>query len=157
VLDSSARYSIVDKIMIKNTFTRTFNMLALGSFALVAGLQAEEEDTKMAQNMETVSKELKSLRKLPKDDFAAAAEAARKAHVALLSAMQYTAVMVEEMPAGVEKSKALADSRRLLGLSYAALCELEIAYLEKDPAKVAAAMTKVKGTKKEGHKKYTDD
>ena len=58
---------------------------------------------------------------------------------------------------GDEKAKALADSRRLLGLSYAALCELEIAYLEKDPAKIEAAMTKVKGTKKEGHKKYTDD
>ena len=143
--------------MIKNTFTRTFKVLALGSFALVASLQAEEEDTKMTQDMETVSKQLKSLRRIPKDDFAAAAEAARKAHVALLSAMQYTATMVEEMPAGDEKAKALADSRRLLGLAYAALCELETAYLEKDPAKVAAAMSKVKGTKKEGHKKYTDD
>jgi len=143
--------------MIKNKFSRTFKVLALGSFALVAGLQAEEEDTKMATEMKTVSKQLKSLRKMPKDDFAAAAEAVRKAHEALLSAMQYTAVMVEEMPAGDEKAKALADSRQILGLSYAALCELELAYLEKDPEKVKAAMTKVKGTKKEGHKKYTDD
>jgi hypothetical protein len=143
--------------MTKNTFTRTLKVLTLGSFALVSGLQAGDDDTKMAADMKLVSKQLKSLRTIPKDDFAAAAEAARKAHEALLSAMQYTAVMVEEMPAGDEKSKALADSRRLMGLSYAALCELESAYLEKDPAKVAAAMTKVKGTKKEGHKKYTDD
>ena len=145
------------RIMTKSKFSRTFKVLALGSFALVSSLQAEEEDTKMAIEMQTVSKQLKSLRKIAKDDFAAAAEAVHKAHVALLSAMQYTAAMVEEMPAGDEKAKALADSRRLLGLSYAALCELELAYLEKDPAKIEAAMTKVKGTKKEGHKKYTDD
>ena len=143
--------------MIKNKFSRTFKVLALGSFALVSGLQAEEEDTKMAIEMQAVSKQLKSLRKIDKDDFATAAEAVRKAHTALLSAMQYTAALVEEMPKGDEKAKALADSRRLLGLSYAALCELELAYLEKDPAKIEAAMTKVKGTKKEGHKKYTDD
>ncbi|MEO1857816.1 MAG: hypothetical protein ABGY95_10715 [Rubritalea sp.] len=143
--------------MIKNRFSRTFQVLALGSFALTAGLQAEVEESKMAADMKVVSKQLKSLRTIPKDDFVAAAEAARKAHEALLSAMKYTAVMVEEMPAGSEKAKALADSRRLMGLSYSVLCELELAYLEKDPAKIAAAMAKVKESKKEGHKKYTDD
>ena len=111
----------------------------------------------MTKEMKTVSQQLKSLRTMPKDDFAAAADAVRTAHEALLAAMEYTAAMVEEMPDGHEKAKALADSRRVLGLSYAALCELELAYLEKDPVKVAAAMSKVKDTKKEGHKKYTDD
>lgn len=143
--------------MTKNNFSSTFKVLAFSGFALVSSLQAQVEDTKMAIEMKTVSKQLKSLRKIPKDDFATASEAVRKAHEALLSAMKYTAAMVEEMPAGLEKSKALADSRQIMGLSYAALCELELAYLDKDPAKIAAAMTKVKGTKKEGHKKYTDD
>ena len=143
--------------MIKNRFSHTFKILVVGSTGLIAGLQAEQEDTKMTKEMKTVSQQLKSLRTMPKDDFAAAADAVRTAHEALLAAMEYTAAMVEEMPDGHEKAKALADSRRVLGLSYAALCELELAYLEKDPVKVAAAMSKVKDTKKEGHKKYTDD
>lgn len=61
------------------------------------------------------------------------------------------------MADGKDKAKALADYRRMMGLSYASLCELEIAYLEEDAEKVDAAMTKVKAGKKEGHKKYSDD
>lgn len=143
--------------MIKTTFFRSAHVLALSAITITSSLSAEDEDTKMAADMKIVSKQLKALRTIPKDDFSAGAEAVRKAHQALLSSMKYTAVMVEEMPEGVEKSTALADSRRVLGLSYSALCELELAYLEKDEAKIKAAMTKVKGTKKEGHKKYTDD
>ncbi len=66
-------------------------------------------------------------------------------------------MMVEEMKDGKEKTKAIADYRRLMGLSYAALCELELAYLEEDQAKVDAVMKKVKAGKKEGHKKYEDE
>lgn len=114
-------------------------------------------DTEMGKAMSETSKALKSLRKLPKDDYKAAAAAVRTAHEALLKSMSYTAVMVEEMPAGDEKAKALADSRRILGLNYAALCELELAYLEGDDEMIAAANAKVKESKKEGHRKYTDD
>lgn len=107
--------------------------------------------------MEEVSDSLKALRKIPKDDYAQGADLVRKAHTALLKSMVYQASLVKEMKDGVEKQVALADSRRLLGEAYAALCELEIAYLEKDEAKIEAAMKKVKGAKRDGHKKYTDD
>lgn len=139
------------------TLSRPAQLLALSMIAMISPLSADDGDTKMSEEMKTVSKQLKSLRTIPKGDYAAGAEAVLKAHEALLNSMQYTAVMIEEMPEGEEKAKALADSRRVLGLSYAALCELEIAYLEKDDAKIQVAMSKVKDTKKEGHKKYTDD
>jgi len=48
-------------------------------------------------------------------------------------------------------------SRRLMGLTYAILCEMEIAYVKKDDALVKDLAKKWKGLKKEGHKKYTDD
>lgn len=111
----------------------------------------------MAKEMKEVGKSVKALRMVAKGDYAAGAAAVRKAHEALLRAMGHTASMVQEMPDGVEKDKALADSRRLLGENYTALCELELAYLEKNDAKIAAAMEKIKQSKGEGHKKYTDD
>lgn len=107
--------------------------------------------------MKDVSKSLKGLRQIAKDDYAGGAAMARKAHEALLRSMEHTASMVKDMPDGAEKAKALADSRRLLGQTYSALCELELAYLEKSDAKIAAAMGKIKESKGEGHKKYTDD
>jgi len=61
------------------------------------------------------------------------------------------------MPEGPEKEVALADSRRLMGLTYAALCELEIAYLKKDDKLIAELAQSWKDLKKEGHKSYTDD
>lgn len=137
-------------------------VLSLVMASMVAGVSplfadGDHKHTEMGEEMETVSKSLKSLRKIAKDDYAAGAAAVQKAHVALLKSMSYTAAMVKEMPEGPEKAIALADSRRLLGLSYAALCELEVAYLKKDEALIKAAMDKVKASKKEGHKKYTDD
>ncbi|WP_346187000.1 hypothetical protein [Rubritalea halochordaticola] len=116
-----------------------------------------EEHTQMEKDMKETGSALKSLRKIEKSDYEGGAKLVREAHEALLKSMSQQASMVKDMPDGVDKQKALADSRRLLGLAYAALCELEIAYLEKDDAKIEAAMTKIKDSKKEGHKKYTDD
>ena len=71
--------------------------------------------------------------------------------------MSYIPKLVNEMPDSKEKTVAIADFRRIMGMSYAALCELELAYIAEDQVKVDAAMKKVKGTKKEGHKKYEDE
>lgn len=136
---------------------RMFCVVGVWSLCAFTGLHAEEAETEMGREMAAASKKLKSLRTLPLDDFDAAAVAVRKAHEALLRSMAHTPALITEMPEGLEKQKALADSRRLLGLSYAALCELEIAYLDKDEVKVKAIMSQIKQLKKEGHKKYTDD
>ena len=65
--------------------------------------------------------------------------------------------MVQKLKDGDEKLIALADSRRLMGLTYANLCELEVAYLKKDEKLIGELASKWKSLKKEGHKKYTDD
>ncbi len=139
------------------TNLRRSSFLVLAACACIAPLSAEESARSMAKSMKVVSKQLKSLRTIDREDYAAGAAAVKKAHEALLESMKYTPAMVEKMPEGEEKAKALADSRRVMGLSYAALCELELAYLAKDSEKISTAMSKVKSTKKEGHKKYIDD
>lgn len=114
------------------------------------------DETPLAKEMSETSSALKSLRKIAKDDYSGGAAAARKAHEHFLKGMAYTARMIEDMAAGPNKVKALADQRRLNGLAYAALCELEMAYLAEDEEAIDVAMTKVKKVKKEGHKKYED-
>ena len=124
---------------------------------LVQPVHAEDEDTPLAKTMQEASKALKALRKLPKDDWAGGAEAARTAAEGIRKGIEFVPVLIKEMKDGVEKEKALADYRRLMGLNYAALCQLELAYLEKDVAKVEEATKAWKALKKEGHKKYEDD
>ena len=55
------------------------------------------------------------------------------------------------------KLKALADSRRLMGLTLAGFAELELAFLAEDEAKADAALEKLKEVKGEGHEKYNKD
>ena len=117
----------------------------------------DDDDTPLAKAMSQTSDALKSLRKMDKSDWTGAAKAARTAADGCRKGMEFIPVLVEEMKDGKEKTKAIADYRRLMGLSYAALCELELAYLDEDQAKVDAVMTKVKAGKKEGHKKYEDE
>lgn len=138
-------------------------MLLLAALSVLIGLfqpvmaDDDEKKTPLAEAMEQTSDALKSLRKIDRADWAAGAAAARKAAEGAREGMAYVPVLIEEMEEGKEKAVALADFRRLMGLSYAALCELELAYLEKDQAKVEAAIKKIKAGKKEGHKKYEDE
>ncbi len=117
----------------------------------------DDEDTPLAKRMKEASAALKALRKLEKDDWAGGVAKSRIAAEGIRKGMEFVPAMIKDMKDGVEKDKALADYRRLMGLNYAALCGLELAYLEKDVAKVEAATKSWKGLKKEGHKKYEDE
>ena len=140
-------------------FNRLFLPVFTASLAICQPIMADddEDQTPLGKAMEQSSKALKSLRKVDKSDWAGGAKAARTAADGCRQGMEFIPALVEEMKDGMEKTKAIADYRRMMGLSYAALCELELAYLEKDQAKVDAAMKKIKAGKKEGHKKYEDD
>ncbi|MBK1854508.1 hypothetical protein JO972_06035 [Verrucomicrobiaceae bacterium 5K15] len=129
------------------------------AMAISAPVMAEEDHdhTPLEKAMKISSNALKSLRKIDKNDWAAGAEAARTAADGIRQGMEFIPSLVKDMADGKEKTKAIADYRRMMGLNYAALCELEIGYLEEDQEKIDAAMSKVKSAKKEGHKKYTDD
>ena len=133
--------------------------IALGFLGTASAIADDHggDHTPMEKEMKAVSDSLKTLRRMDKSDYAAGAAAVRKAHEAILRSMAYSPSLVKEMPDGEEKDIALADSRRLMGLTYAVLCEMEIAYIKKDDALIGELASKWKGLKKEGHKKYTDD
>jgi len=145
----------------KHTILSKFFVLGLSSvfltFSSASMAEDESDETPLGKSMEQSGKALKSLRKMAKDDWTSGAKAAREAADGLRKGMEFIPALVKKMPDGEEKVKAVADYRRMLGLAYAALCELELAYLDKDQAKVDAAMTKIKSAKKEGHKKYEDE
>ncbi len=126
-------------------------------FLFTQPVKADDDDTQLAKTMKEASVALKALRKLPKDDWAGGVQKSRAAAEGIRKGMAFIPVMLKDMRDGVDKDKALADYRRLMGLNYAALCELELAYLEKDAAKVLAASKSWKALKKEGHKKYEDE
>lgn len=139
-------------------FTRFFLPVFIGALAVSAPVSADEDKhTPLEEAMEQTSDALKSLRKIDKSDWAAGAKAARTAADGIRKGLEFIPALVKDMPDGKDKEKAIADYRRMMGLSYAALCELELAYLSEDQVKVDAASKKVKEGKKEGHKKYTDD
>lgn len=144
--------------MKKNTISKRLVFSALvASLAFCQPTMADDDDTPLAKTMEQTSDALKSLRKMDPSDWAGAAKAARTAADGCRKGMEFIPALVKEMKDGKDKTKAIADFRRMMGLSYAALCELELAYLDEDQAKVEAAMKKIKAGKKEGHKKYEDE
>lgn len=141
-------------------FSRCIIPLVMASSLLVLPVvaqdEAEEQESPLYESMDEANKALKSLRKIEEGDWAAGASAARAAAAGILKGVIHIPVLVTEMPEGKEKEVALADYRRLMGLSYASLCELELAYLSEDQAVVDEVRAKVKEIKKEGHKKYED-
>jgi len=131
--------------------------IAFGFLGCASAIADEDDKTPMAKEMKTVSDSLKSLRKIDKTDYTGGAKAVREAHAALLRSMAYVPTLVKDMPEGDEKTIAIADSSRLMGLTYAILCEMEIAYIKKDDKLIGELAAKWKDLKKEGHKKYEDD
>lgn len=139
-------------------FIRIISLVGILGLCALSPVQADsDDDTPLTKTMEETSEAIKTLRKIDRDDWKSGAELARKAADGIRRGMEYIPWLIEEMPDGLAKTKAIADYRRLMGLSYADLCELELAYLDQDAEKVDEVMTRVKAGKKEGHKKYSDD
>jgi hypothetical protein len=130
-------------------------MLLLATLCAPLSAQAKEEDTPLAKEMEKVDTAYKSFRK--EKDPAKGAAAAKEAQDAVLKAIPMTPAMLEKMPAGEEKSKALAAYRTQMGKLFVGLCEVESAYLAKDLDKVAKLVETLKGEKKEGHDAFIED
>ena len=138
--------------------SRLFLPILASSLAFSSPLVvAEDEETPLVKAMDQTSSALKSLRRMDKNDWVAGAKAARDAADGIRKGMAFEPAIAKDMEDGKEKTIVIADFRRIMGLSYAALCELELAYIEESQEKVDAAMAKVKDTKKQGHKKYADD
>ena len=142
--------------MKKETFGKLFALCALVGFVGVAPVMADDdEETPLAEQMETVSGSLKKLRKA--EGFEAKAELIRGAQAACIKSMEFLPAMFKDIKDEKEKAKAKADFKRLMGLTLAGLGELELAFLNEDEDKADAAIDKLKDLKKEGHNAYIEE
>lgn len=135
---------------------KLFPFIFLISVSFLSTSVAEDE-TPMTKEMKTAGKALKKLRVTDAEDWTELAKIAKEANEAFLRSMSYDADIIKYLKDEGKKKIALADSRRMMGLCYAALCELELAYLKKDKELVDAAYKKFKDLKSDGHELYTNE
>ena len=118
--------------------------------------EGKKEPKDMAEAMDEMSGSLKMLRRLRRDPdrWVKSAAMVAKGSQAVILAMKFVPNEIGELPEGPDKIKALADSRRLMGLTLAGYAELELAFLAEDEEKVEEVLDKLKEIKAESHEKY---
>jgi bacterioferritin (cytochrome b1) len=112
------------------------------------------DDTPLAEEMDFLSGSLKKLRKA--ETAAEKVDLVHAAQKSTIKSLQYSPMVFKDIKDEKEKAKATADYKRLIGLTYAKLCELEMAYLAGDEEKADEIKGELKDLKKDGHEKYTD-
>lgn len=150
--------------MKKESLQKLFALVAAAGILGSVPVQADHHEkgkgpANLEEAMDEMSGALKSLRRLKRDPDKWNKSAAKVAEgaKACIAAMSMVPKQVAQMPAGPAKTKALADVRRLMGLTLAGYAELELAFLAKDQEKVDAAMEKLKELKATGHEAYNKD
>lgn len=113
------------------------------------------DDSPLAKEMEAMDDAYKGFRR--EKDPAKGAAMAREAQASVLKAIPLVPAMVEKMPAGEAKEKAIASYRTQMGKLFVSLCEVESAFIAKDLAKVAELVTTLKGQKKDGHDEFIEE
>jgi hypothetical protein len=134
---------------------RLFALVALVGFVGVAPVTADDDETPLGEQMETVSGSLKKLRKA--DGFEPKAALVRDAQAAIIKSLQFLPAMFKDIKDAQAKAKARADFTRLMGLALSGLGELELAFLNEDEDKADEVLDKLKDLKKEGHKAYIEE
>lgn len=117
--------------------------------------KAADEDTPLAKQMEAMNDAYKAMRR--EEDPAKGAALAREAQDAMVKAIVETPELVKAMPDGPEKVKASAEYRKMMGGLISTLASLEIAFLDKDMAKVKEIIEGMRDIKKQGHDKFMED
>ncbi|MDB4435883.1 hypothetical protein N9139_00225 [Akkermansiaceae bacterium] len=138
--------------MISNSF-KTLALAVVLGFAPMSHVAAD--DTPLAEQMEVVSKSLKLLRRAETN--ADKVVLVQKAQVATLKGLEFVPDSFKNIKDKDALAKATADYKRLTGLAYVGLCELEMAFLAGDEDKADDAIDKLKDLKKEGHKAYKSE
>lgn len=136
-------------------FNLSIKTLAI-TFVLGLGMlvPVHADDTPLAEEMDVLSGSLKKLRKA--ETAAEKVDLVHAAQKATIKSLQYSPMVFKDIKDEKEKAKATADYKRLIGLTYAKLCELEMAYLAGDEEKADEIKGELKDLKKDGHEKYTD-
>ena len=114
-----------------------------------------DEDTPLAKQMEAMNDAYKAMRR--EEDPAKGAALAREAQDAMVKAIVETPELVKAMPDGPEKVKASAEYRKMMGSLISTLASLEIAFLDKDMAKVKEIIESMRDVKKQGHDKFMEE
>lgn len=144
-------------VMKKESLHKLFALIAAaGLVGFAPVVSAEDEEDPLAEHMDNMSGALKSLRRLKRDPerWTKSAAAIAEGAEACIKAMSFVPKEIRALPDGPEKTKALADSRRLMGLTLAHYCELELAFLAENEEKADEIMDKLKDLKSEAHEKY---
>ena len=149
--------------MRKESFKKLLTLVVAAGvvgFAPVAQAQDEPEAPKnLEEAMDMISGSLKMLRRLSREDdhWNKCAAKVAEGSQAVIAAMNMVPKSIKAMPDGAAKRKALADTRRLMGLTLAAFGELEMAYLAEDEEKIDEVMDKLKEIKAESHERYNKE
>jgi len=138
--------------MMNKKFLRLFTLAAFAGVGAITPIYAD--DTPLAEEMDELSGSLKGLRKA--ETYADKVKLVQAAQGHTINSLKYLPAIFKDISDAKEKALATADYKRLIGLSYAALCELEEAYLKEDDEKAKELLKNLKKLKKEAHKKYTE-
>jgi hypothetical protein len=124
------------------------------SLGMLAPANADDDETPLGKQMETLSGSLKKLRKAETTEEKVALVLAAQA--ATIKTLAYLPMIFKDLKDEKEKAKATSGYKMLVGQTYVKLCELEMAYLAGDEDKADEIKGQLKDLKKEGHEKYTE-
>ena len=125
------------------------------SLMFVLPTMADDEDTPLAEQMDAMNGAYKAMRR--ETDPAKGAALAREAQDAIAKAITMTPELVEAMPDGADKAKASAEYRKMMGLLFATLADMELAFLDGDMDKVTEVVATMRASKKEAHNQFMED
>ena len=115
---------------------------------------SQAEDTPLAKEMDEMSGALKGLRKAK--TYADKVKLVQEAQAATLKSAAYAPMIFADISDEKAKALAWADYKRLIGVTYTKLSELEQAYLEENDERASELRRELKQIKKEAHRKYTE-
>ena len=131
-------------------------LILTSSLILPTQLRAQDkDDTPLAKEMEKVDEAFKGFRR--ETDPAKGAKAAREAQEGVIKALAFTPALIEKMPAGEAKEKAIVAYRTQMGQLFVTFCQVEAAFVAKDLPGVAKLVEDVKGAKKKGHDEFMEE
>ena len=115
----------------------------------------DKEDPPLAKEMEKVDEAFKGFRR--ETDPIKGAKAAREAQEGVLKALAFTPALIEKMPAGEAKEKAILAYRTQMGELFVTFCKVEAAFVAKDIPGVTKLVDDLKAAKKKGHDEFMEE
>ncbi len=134
---------------------KQFFLLGCAVAMSVMPAMADEKETPLGKQMETMNSAFRAFRK--ETDAVKGAALAREAQQAVLKSVTEVPSRVQTIPEGPDKTKAHVEYRKMMGKLYVTLCEVEEAFLNGKIDEVAKIVDSLKEMKKVGHEKFMDE